>query len=153
MGCEKRPYLCGILILGSLALFFNVVGFVTPGWLILRRSMMEDESIFTMKGQLIDHGGVHPPPEVQDENPVMRKRRSHADSDSSSEDSAEVHHDGDLHPSKNHHRPGHRPHHKPHTPTGSPRRTEEPKLPEESIEDIIEERQTVEKWVMEATVR
>lgn len=114
---------------------------------------MEDESIFEIKGQLIDHGGVHPLPEVQDEDLVMRKRRSHAGSDSSSDDSAEMHHHADQHPLQDHHNAGHRSHHRPHPPNGSPRRTGEPKLPEESNEDINEERQTVEEWVMEATVR
>lgn len=155
MGCEKRPYLCGILILGILALFFHIVGFVTPGWLVLRRSVLEKESLFSIKGQLIDNGGVTPPPEVEDEQPILRKRSANDDSDSSLHDD-DWHHRGGEHP---HHPPHHHSHHgghgpypgphpEPHRPTPSPKPTGES---EEVAGDIREEHQTMEAWMMETT--
>jgi hypothetical protein len=80
MACEKRPFLCGILTLGMLALFFHLVGFAAPGWLIMRLSFMEESRQTAMfQTQIIDHGGVKAPEEP--ENPLdkmkkLRKRRS-----------------------------------------------------------------------------
>lgn len=80
MACEKRPYLCAVLILGTLALFFHLVGFVTPGWLIMRLSFMEESRQTTIfQAQLIDHGGLIGP--EAEETPAdklknLRKKRS-----------------------------------------------------------------------------
>ncbi|XP_045193113.1 uncharacterized protein LOC123549252 [Mercenaria mercenaria] len=79
MACEKRPFLCGILTLGTLALFFHVVGFAAPGWLIMKLSLLEETretSVF--RAQIIDHGGLGP---VTTQSPLdimkdVRKKRS-----------------------------------------------------------------------------
>ncbi|XP_045193111.2 uncharacterized protein LOC123549251 [Mercenaria mercenaria] len=176
MACEKRSHLCAILVLCSLALFFHIVGFVTPGWLIMRRSV-EDVSFFSMKGQLIDNGGVTVPPGAEDDEPdiLFRKRRSDHDGDSSSSEEHEnddrPHHDGphdgphDGGPP--HGGPPHRPHHDgPHhggpdhhgdrthrPPKKMPRPTTEQALQEklEGEEDMMKEKMMFGAWMMEVT--
>lgn len=77
MACEKRPYLCGILILGTLALFFHLVGFVTPGWLIMRLSLLEESRETTIfQAKLIEHGhGSVVPEEDETAADLMKKLR------------------------------------------------------------------------------
>lgn len=80
MACEKRPYFCGILVLATLALFFHLAGFVTPGWLIMRSSFEQkssETSVFHLRLQPMEK--MSPP--IEEERPAgilhdARKRRS-----------------------------------------------------------------------------
>ncbi|XP_060597015.1 uncharacterized protein LOC132750940 [Ruditapes philippinarum] len=139
MACEKRPYLCAILVLCLFALFFHIVGFVAPGWIILRRSV-GDDSLFPMEGKPIDDGGL-PAPQPEDDEPraMFRKKRSHDDDTDSSEEGDSRSHHGPHH--GGHHGPHHGGHNRPHH--GSTRMP-----PSEMNEDMRKENSEVGSWMM-----
>ena len=158
MVCEKRPYLCAILVLCSFALFFHLVGYVAPGWLVMRRSV-DDASLFPMKGQRIDDGGVRAPEPEDEPKAMFRRRRSDDDGvstsgngdDSTSEDDGDSvtdevdsnsHHDG-HHGGRSGHHGGH--HGGRHGGRHGPKHDEE--------NEMMKEKFGVESWMMKSMVR
>lgn len=99
MACANRPYLCPILILGSLALVFHLVGFIAPGWLIMKRDIRivdidwemmaatsEAMMMANMGEQMMHHGGMMPPKEGGERHHDQWHRKPRPEGDSSSEE-------------------------------------------------------------------
>ncbi|KAL4234810.1 hypothetical protein ACF0H5_006451 [Mactra antiquata] len=80
---ESKCLRCFIIVSCFVALGLNIFGFSSPGWLVLKRTVVEERtSLF--QGQLIDRGGMHAPPEVVDdeiEPESLRKKRSEEEID------------------------------------------------------------------------
>ncbi|KAL4234809.1 hypothetical protein ACF0H5_006450 [Mactra antiquata] len=133
MASKCSPFLWGIVGLATVTLIFHLIGFVTPGWLVMKRTINEtprhigghfvDDDIFSL-GEAMFFRDSRGEDGEQKSLPIEDREESDLDDRPHRPDGShpEPHHDGPHHRSSDHphhstdrpHHPSDRPHHGSH---------------------------------------